>query len=149
MFQKPELGCSQYDGIPVTADLATAPVQFKLTSPEHDSHVAGLTQLHFDSRDYFTDEKRLHDIVIRAKLEADYPICFRGTSGDEDNRRGLQLSVIAEPFANVKSIGVRQHDVQQDQIRAVSGAEFNGTSAAMAPEELKALLLKVVFKERK
>ena len=53
------------------------------------------------------------------------------------------------PFADVEAVGIRQHDVQQDQVGPHLPAQIDGALAGLQSTEGEAFFLQVVFQERK
>ena len=43
---------------------------------------------------------------------------LRGASGQKNNRNVRQLRMIAEAFADLQAVGIGQHDIKNQQIRA-------------------------------
>jgi hypothetical protein len=58
-------------------------------------------------------------------------------------------SVIADALANIEAVGIRQHDIQQDEIGANAAAEVERATPGLRTSENETLFFQVVFKERK
>jgi hypothetical protein len=57
-----------------------------------------------------------------------------------------QFRVAADALADVQTVGIRQHDVQQNQIGPFAAAQLHCALAGLSSDERKPLFFKVVLK---
>ena len=48
-----------------------------------------------------------------------------------------KFRMTSNPLADVEPVGIRQHDVQQNQVRAFPPAQFDCAFSGLAPDERK------------
>jgi hypothetical protein len=63
------------------------------------------------------------------------------------NGRAQQVGILAHRFANLQAIGVRQHDIQQNQIRPYLPAEIQRAFAGLASGQHESFPLQVVLQQ--
>ena len=84
-------------------------------------------ELNLDSRDQLADEERFDNVVVRAQLETDDPVGFARPRGEENDGDVSQFGVAADRFADIEAVGIRQHDIQKDQVRPLAPAEVESS----------------------
>ena len=80
-------------------------------------------------------------------VEAVQPRQFAGHGCEHDDRDVRRGRLAVEDFANRKAVHVRQHQVEQDQIRQMLAGLVQGFHAVSGAEDLVAFELKVVADE--
>ena len=90
-----------------------------------------------DAGDQFAHEERLDDIVVGAQFQAHDAVGFRGARGQEDDRGVRQLGMRADGLADFQAVGIRQHDVENDQVGLFAAAEIDGALAGLEPANAK------------
>ena len=93
-----------FEGDQLVAVLAL--VRRQLRPPEERAHAAA----------ELVDRKRLRDVVVGAELEPDHLVQLVVAGGEHDDRH---RAAGAEPLADLEPIHVRQHDVEDDEIRVL------------------------------
>jgi hypothetical protein len=74
----------------------------------------GRTAQHsLDSRDQLARTERLHDIIVRANLEADDAVDLRAHSGQHDDRRPILL---AQLLAEHKPAFAGHHEIEDNEV---------------------------------
>ena len=96
-------------------------------------------ELKLDPGDQFPHEEWLHNVVVRADLQTHDPVRFGGPRRQEDNRDGGQIGIFANSLADIQPVGIRQHDVEQDEIGPHLPAEFDGALASLLPGQRDSL----------
>jgi hypothetical protein len=75
---------------------------------------------------------RLGDVVHRAQRQATGLVLDLGHRGEEDHRDALGLRVALQPLGILRSVHLRHHDVEQDQVRrALRNRDLQGALAAV------------------
>ena len=93
-------------------------------------------QLGLDPGHQFQRVERLGDVVVRAEGEAGYFVHILHPCGEHDDGKKVLL---ADPAAERKAVHVRQHYVQNGQVRLVrfkAGQRFGGSAADEHPAAL-------------
>jgi hypothetical protein len=76
---------------------------------------AGAAQDGADPGCHLVEPERLGEVVVAARGERLHQILARVPGGEEDH--GVGKTVRAQPPHHLDAVSVRQHDVQQDQLR--------------------------------
>ena len=58
------------------------------------------------------------------------------------------LRIVTDTFADIETIGIGKHDVEQNQIRADAAAEIQGTTAGLRARKSEALFFEVILQQR-
>ena len=92
-----------------------------------------------NARQQFAHAEGFGDVIVRAKVEADYFVDFLAFGGEHEDRR---RDFFAPQFpADVVTAFAGQHHVQHDQPRAIFADGFNGLVAPMARGHLETVAL--------
>ena len=67
-----------------------------------------------DAGDQLAQPERLDDVVVGAELEPDDPVGLLAARGDDDDRH---VGALAQLPADVEPVGVREPQVEQDEVR--------------------------------
>ena len=59
-----------------------------------------------------------------------------------------QLRMVANSLANVETVGIRKHDVEQNQVRSEGAAQVDSALAGLRARHLETFFLQIVLKER-
>ncbi len=92
-------------------------------------------------------KKRLDDVVVGAQFQADDAVSLRRTGCQEDDWNVSKFRVAANPLADIQSVGVREHDVEDHQIRAFLAAKVYCTLPCLCAYHLETLFFEVVFEK--
>src|SRR5687768_1629893 len=87
----------------------------------------------------FGDVKRLRDVIDRAELQATDLLIGVGGRGEENDRDVPRQRIVGQAFADLKSVGGRHLDVQQDQIRLHGRRELQARLAVVGRVDLERL----------
>jgi len=93
-----------------------------------------------DAGEQFTDVVRLHDVVVRAEVEAVDPGPYVGPRGDHDHRG---RAAAPDPAAHLEAVLVGQAEVQQDAVElrtAVGQQRLDSLLAATGVPDVEAVL---------
>jgi hypothetical protein len=60
-----------------------------------------------------------------------------------------EFRIVPNALAYIEAVGIREHDVQQDQIRPDPAAKFQSSLSGLRTHQAKAFLLQVVLEKRK
>ena len=134
------------------ANLAARSIQFHAAGFQHTGG-RGLRrgcapELQLDARDQLTHEEGLHHVVVGAQFQAHNAVRLRGSRRQKDDRGGGQFGILSDAFADIQAVGVRQHDIQQDEVGPHLPAQVQGPLSGLQSGQRKALLLEVVLQQR-
>src|SRR4051812_40489025 len=113
-FKQPELGGGERKGLAGESHFAAAAIEFDAAGLQGPGWRVGAAELKLDARNDFADKERLHNVVVSAKFQADNAVGFGRAGGKKDDGGLGQLRIVANGFAYIKPVGIRQHDVEQD-----------------------------------
>src|SRR5262249_8653367 len=68
---------------------------------------------------------------VGAQLQAHDAVGLTGSGGEEDHGDLGQIGIAANAFADVETVGIGEHDVEQDEIGSDLAAEVNGAAAGL------------------
>jgi len=88
--------------------------------------------------------KRLGDVIVRAQLQANDPVGFLSLGGEHDDGKVLRLRICPKLSAYFQSVHLRQHEIQDDQIRRLPASPFQRLFAILGHAHLVSLPLQVV-----
>jgi hypothetical protein len=91
-----------------------------------------------DARDQLGHAERLHQVVVGAELESDHTVGLLAAGGQHDDRH---LRGRADYPADVAAVGVRQAQVEQDDVGFVAAHRFEAVGARAGDADLVALAL--------
>jgi hypothetical protein len=60
-----------------------------------------------------------------------------------------QVGISPDPLANVQPVGIRQHDIENDQIGPLALAQLDLAFTGLGADEYEAFFFKVVLQQRK
>src|SRR6185295_18743693 len=106
-------------------------------------------EVNLDPGDQFPDKEGLNDIVIGTQLQPHDAIGLRRARGQEDHRGGRKLRMRTDGLADFESIGIRKHDVENDEVWFFAPAKIDGALAGFGASQGEAFLLQVVLDQRK
>ena len=81
------------------------------------------------------------------KLKANNAVGFRSARGEKDNGCLRQLRVVADAFADIEPVRIRQHDIEQNEIWTHTPAEIERAAAGLRTRKRKALFFQIVFQQ--
>src|SRR6185312_7191087 len=132
----------------VQTHAATVAIQFQIARTNQPDGRSLATELRLDARDQLANEKRLHDVVVRAKLQAEDTVGF-GCAGRQKNHRNVrEFRMAADGFADIKPVGIRQHDIENQQVRPLAAAQLDRAPSGLGAREAEALLFEVILQQR-
>ncbi|RMS13554.1 hypothetical protein ALP75_205203 [Pseudomonas syringae pv. actinidiae] len=76
----------------------------------------GAPQQRLDTRLQLTRAERFAQIIVGPQLQADDPVGLVRTGGQHDDRHVRLARMLAHPFAQAKTVFIRQHHVKDQQI---------------------------------
>src|SRR5690606_10007366 len=76
----------------------------------------GAAQDRLDPGHEFGDVEGLGDVIVRAQLEAAYPVLGQAAGGEEDDRGVAGGGVTSNPVESGEAVHPRHHDVEEDQV---------------------------------
>ncbi|SPE31588.1 hypothetical protein SBA6_160018 [Candidatus Sulfopaludibacter sp. SbA6] len=147
-LQQPELRGGELQRRALQANLAAAGVQFQAAGLQHARGRCLVAKLELDARHQLAHEERLHYVIVGADLEAHDAVGLGGPRGQKDDGGGGEVRVLADAFADVEAVGIGQHDIEQDQVRAHLPAQLQRAFPGLQSGQGEALFLQVVFQER-
>lgn len=95
-------------------------VAYRQRSTDRDGEPFDPSKYRSNSRNQFPRTKWLGHVVIRPNPKTHQHVRFGIPGGQHQNWDG---PVLLDPSAHLKSIETRKHDVEDDQVRADSGAK--------------------------
>lgn len=119
-FEQPKFPWGERQSLPGVARLQAGRIEAQIAHFEHAG--AGRTVAPEQGpypRPQFVETKRLHQVVVRATVQAPHPIAG-AVEGREEQIRHLQAPVPQFP-AEGEPIEARQHDIEQHQVVADTG----------------------------
>jgi len=146
-LEKTELGGRERNRLAAHPHRETAAIHLEPAGLEHAGRPGLSPELDLDARDQLPDKERLDDVIVRAELEADDPVRLRGARGQKKDRDVADIRIGPNPLADLQPVGIRQHDVQDDQIGSFSAAELDGPLAGLETDQRESFLLEVVLQE--
>src|SRR5690242_5017221 len=146
-FEQAKFGCGQRQLAAVQNHPATGAVQLQPGGADGARRRSLRAELILDARHQLAYEERLHDVVVRAEFQADNAIGFRHARSQKDDRYVSQLGVIAQRFADLQAVGIRQHDVQNHQVGPLPPAQFHRASAGLRSGDNESFFFQVVFQQ--
>ncbi len=126
-------------------DAAGVAVELESTGLERTHLRCLAAKLNLNPGNQLADEERLYNVVVSAEFQADNAVGFGGARGEENHRNMRQLGVPPNRFADFQAIGIRQHYVQNDQVRPLPAAEFQRPFARLRSGEYIPLFFEVVL----
>ena len=102
-----------------------------------------------NAQDQLAHAVRLHDVVVRADLEADDAVDLLAPRGAHDHRDLPRALLIAEAPADLGAGEIRQHEIEHDHVgqRIRAGAR-EAVAAVVRDAHREALGLEVVLERR-
>ena len=104
------------------------------TGPRH----AGPAQQPAQPGDDLLQAERLGDVVVAARRDAAHPV-LHGVPGGEEQHADMRQDP-PHPAQYLKSVEIRQHDVQQDRVRLELACRPDGAAAVRGRPDLPALV---------
>src|SRR5262245_10624827 len=147
-FQEPKLGGGEPKQVAIQLGAATAPVELDRPYLYHARWFGGRSELQLDADDQLPHEERLDHIIARSQLEADDTVGLRTARRQKNHRDVRQLLMVANPLANVETVGIRKHDVEQNQVRSEGAAQVDGALAGLRARHLEAFFFQIVLQQR-
>src|SRR3989338_6913794 len=117
--QQLELHCRQSDFLAVNGHFTARDIDLDWAEIENFLHGLFRFPTVEDSlyaQDKLSGAERLHDIVVRPKLETDDAVDFFPLGGEHDDRYDGQPPVLLDALAGLQAVHFREHDIQDDQI---------------------------------
>ena len=74
----------------------------------------------FDAEQKFARTERLGQVIVRAQFQAEHPVNLRGLGREHDDGNPGGGRIEPQRLANLKTVHLRQHHVEHDQIRRLS-----------------------------
>ena len=147
-FEESELRGRQRERLAVEFDLAAAAVQFDIRGLE-DTRRRGLsTELQFNAGNHFANKERLDDVIVGAEFEAYDAIGFRRAGCQKDDGGLCEFGMIADAFADIETVGIGEHDIEQNEVGTEAAAQIDRAAASLGTGEAEAFLFEVVLKQR-
>src|SRR5678816_1983538 len=101
------------------------------------------TQQGVDPREKLHQSERLGHVVVRPEAEAAYLVGFLTERGEHEHRR--RIAVIAQRPQHAIPIGVRQHQIEHDDVGPLLPCERQARRAIVRTEDAVALELEVTL----
>lgn len=92
--------------------------------------VVGLPQPGSDTSHEFLGLEGFGDVVVGPRLQPGDDVCSLRTSGEHDDRYSAGASNVS---THLDSVAAGQHEVEQDEVGAKSGAGVDGVGTVVAP----------------
>src|SRR5208282_3720614 len=121
-FQEAKLRGRERNFLARETDVAAGAVQFQVPGAQDFRGRRGAAKMDLDAGDQLADKERLHDVVVRAQLQTDNAIGFGGAGGQKDHGDVGQFRTAANRLAEFQPIAIRQHHVEDDQVRPFATA---------------------------
>ena len=108
-------------------------------------HLVGNIKLVLDPSYHIADHHlRLDQEIIRPQLLGSLGIFWLRQGGQHDDVDIATLRTIAQDIQHVKATQVRDHHVEQDQVRMIFDSVAQGTLTIIAPPDIKPLQLQAL-----
>lgn len=108
-------------------------------------HLVGNIELVLDPSYHIADHHlRLDQEVIRSQLLSSLGIFWLRQGGQHNDVDIAALRTIAQDIQYVKATQVRDHHVEQDQVRMILDSVTQGTLTIIAPPDIKPLQLQAL-----
>src|SRR5258708_36745843 len=91
--------------------------------------------------------ERLSDVVVGSDLEAEHAVRFTAFGSEENHRHGREARSLPDGAAKFKSVLARDHDVEDEQRRALALSIGNYVGAVGIKAHRKAIVLQVMANE--
>src|SRR5215471_17697745 len=144
-FQQAELRRRQREELSIEAHLTAGAVELHAAGLQYADRRRLIAELQFDARDQLAHEERLDHVIVGAELQTDDAVGFAGAGGQEDHRGLREIRVLPDALADVQTVGIGKHDVEQDEVGTHLAAKLDGAAASLQAGERKALFFEVVF----
>src|SRR6201999_1111896 len=106
-------------------------VELQVTALEQFADGRLAAEVDLDPRDQLPHEKGLYNVVVSAELQAHDPIRLRGPRRQKDHGNMPQFRMRTNALTNIQAVGIRQHNIQNDQVRPLAAAQFQRASAGL------------------
>src|SRR5581483_7192569 len=127
-FEKSILFCRKANRFSVARNCMISSVQSQIRRLKHcGSKFFSAPQERTDSRKQFFKLERLAQIIIRSAVESHYPVVNVVARGQ--HQHGSATAARAQFAADLKSVLLGKHDIQDDQVVIVYGGVENGLFA--------------------
>ena len=136
-FEQPEFGGGERDFIAAETHLAAGAVELQIADFQKLGGGRLPAEMNLDARDQFADEEGLDDVVIGAQLQTHDAIGFGSAGGQENDGSMRELRMRPNGLADLQSVGIRQHDVENDKVGLFAAAELDGALAGREPVKAK------------
>ncbi len=148
-FEKAKFGGGELKVRIVELDAARGAVEFEISGLEHFDGGLARTEVNLDAGNEFAYEERLDDVIVGTEFKAQNAVRLAGAGGEKDHWNADEFRVAAYAFADVESVGIGKHDVEQDEVGLFTAAEVDCAPARLRTNKRKSFLLQVVLEERK
>ena len=100
-----------------------------------------------DPGQQFSRTERLGDVVIAADFEPEHPVDLLGASRQEEDRSVGSGRVRAQAATEFETVAVRQHHVEDDQVRTVILNQLVDSIESVSGHDVVPAVAQVVFQE--
>ena len=149
--EKLELGGRQFDRPAMEGHFMTLDIEHNLTRLEvlHFSGdlVGDPAEDRLHTQNEFLRAKWLADVIVAAGFKPCDPVALLGFGGQEDDRHLLQPGIGADDPADLHSVKIRHHDVQDEEVRQEGTSGANAGRGIIHGFHLVALGLEMVGHE--
>ena len=145
-FEQPELGRTDADLAQPSHHAVSRAVEFDIARSQHVGHPArrGPAQDRLDPRHQLRERERLDDVVIGTGRQPADAVGFLASRRQHDNRDRPRFGLRSQAAAQLNAGNLRQHPVEDNQIRPLLGNQDLGLFPALSMRDAEAFCLQIV-----